>query len=88
MLLFEMRKFLIISFFNLCTIGISAQIPDMEVRDIDQNWISLQSVKGEELTVIDFWATWCKPCVTSIPKLNSLYNEFKDKQVEFIGVIR
>lgn len=66
--------------------AVEAQIPDVDVQDIDKNWISLSELKGEELTVVDFWATWCKPCVTSIPKLNGLYEEFKNQGVEFIGV--
>lgn len=63
-----------------------SQIPDVNVQDIDQNWVSLNDLKGKELTVLDFWATWCKPCVTSIPKLNKLYIQFSEKGVEFIGV--
>lgn len=64
----------------------SAQFSALEVKDIDQNWVSLNDFKGEKLTVIDFWATWCKPCVSSIPKLNSIYEEFSENGVEFIGV--
>ncbi len=63
-----------------------AQLPEIEVKDINQNWISLNNLSGEKLTVIDFWATWCKPCVTGIPKLNSIYQEFSKQGVEFIGV--
>lgn len=81
-----MKKISLIWFFTLCAACAVAQIPDVEVRDINQNWISLQSLKGEELTVFDFWATWCKPCVTSIPKLNAIYNTFSDKRIEFVGV--
>ncbi|HSH19061.1 MAG TPA: TlpA disulfide reductase family protein, partial [Draconibacterium sp.] len=63
-----------------------AQFPDIELKDIDQNWISLAELKGEKLTVIDFWATWCKPCVTAIPKINSIYDEFSEQSIGFIGV--
>ena len=35
--------------------------------------------------VIEFWATWCPPCVKSIPHLNELYLKFKDN-VHFVGV--
>lgn len=78
----------IITFIFLVALGTSvlSQIPDVEVQDIDKNWISLSDLKGEELTVVDFWATWCKPCVTSIPKLNALYSDFEKRGVEFIGV--
>ena len=63
-----------------------AQLPEIEVKDINQNWINFTDLQGEKITVIDFWATWCKPCVTAIPKLNSIYEEFSKQGVEFIGV--
>ena len=47
--------------------------------------VSMKSLKGK-VVVIDFWATWCGPCVGEMPKMKSLYAEYKDKGVEFIGV--
>jgi len=57
----------------------------------------LKNVKGKqssivkeagdsELIVLDFWATWCKPCVKSIPKISELSEEFGAEGVKFIGV--
>lgn len=63
-----------------------AQLPEIEVKDIDQNLISLDELNGEKLTVVDFWATWCKPCVTAIPKLNSIYEELGPLGIQFVGV--
>lgn len=36
--------------------------------------------------VLDFWATWCGPCIASIPHLNDLQKQYKDKNVHVIGV--
>ncbi len=47
--------------------------------------ISMKSLKGK-VVVIDFWATWCGPCVAEMPKMKELYAEYKDKGVEFIGI--
>jgi thiol-disulfide isomerase/thioredoxin len=47
--------------------------------------ISVADLKGKVI-VVDFWATWCGPCVGEMPKMKKLYAEFKDKGVEFIGV--
>ena len=47
--------------------------------------ISMKGLKGK-VVVIDFWATWCGPCVAEMPTLRKLYAEYKDRGVEFIGV--
>jgi thiol-disulfide isomerase/thioredoxin len=48
--------------------------------------ISVQKELKGKIVVIDFWATWCGPCVGQMPENKELYSEYKDKGVEFIGV--
>jgi thiol-disulfide isomerase/thioredoxin len=55
------------------------------VDAISGNKVSMRSLKGK-VVVIDFWATWCGPCVAELPKMKALYAEYKAKGVEFIGV--
>ncbi|WP_435010627.1 TlpA disulfide reductase family protein [Tundrisphaera lichenicola] len=47
--------------------------------------ITMAGLKGK-VVVIDFWATWCGPCIAEMPNMKKLYAEYKDKGVEFIGV--
>jgi thiol-disulfide isomerase/thioredoxin len=47
--------------------------------------VSIEGLKGK-VVVIDFWATWCGPCVAEMPNMKKLYAEYKVKGVEFIGV--
>lgn len=42
--------------------------------------------KGKTFYVVEFWATWCGPCRTSIPHLTEMQKKYKDKDVVFIGV--
>ena len=63
-----------------------AQFPDVEIQRYRSKLVSLDDLQGEKFTVIDFWATWCKPCVTAIPKINTIYNEYSPKGIAFIGV--
>ena len=46
---------------------------------------SLSALQGN-VVVLEFWATWCAPCVAAIPHLNQLNEEFRDKPVQFISV--
>jgi len=47
--------------------------------------INMKGLKGK-VVVLDFWATWCGPCIAEMPNMKKLYAEYKDKGVEFIGV--
>jgi len=47
--------------------------------------LKLSDYKGK-IVILDFWATWCPPCRKGIPDLIELKNEYKDKDVEIIGV--
>ncbi len=61
-------------------------IPDFRLKNLQQKPVNYSQLKGEKLTVIDFWATWCKPCVRAIPKLVTLYEKYKDQGVAFLGI--
>lgn len=50
-----------------------------------QKWITDQPNAKDKPVVIDFWATWCPPCVASIPHMNELATKFSDRAV-FVGI--
>jgi thiol-disulfide isomerase/thioredoxin len=56
-----------------------------EVKGLDGKTISIEKLKGK-VVLIDFWATWCGPCRSEMPKVISLYNEFHSKGFEIIGI--
>jgi thiol-disulfide isomerase/thioredoxin len=47
--------------------------------------ISMQSLRGK-IVLVDFWATWCGPCLVEMPRMKELYARYHDRGVEFIGV--
>src|SRR6266487_4293915 len=47
--------------------------------------VSWASLKGK-VVVLEFWATWCGPCIAAIPHLNELADQFKDQPVQFIAI--
>jgi len=52
---------------------------------VDGTNVSIAGLKGK-VVVIDFWATWCGPCVAEMPRMKELYARYHDQGVEFIGV--
>ena len=53
-------------------------------------WINTDNFKlsdhKDKIVIVEFWATWCPPCRTSIPHLKTLYNEYKDKGVVLVSL--
>lgn len=63
----------------------STKVPRFAIYDLNGKEISSEAFQGK-VVVIDFWATWCKPCITEIPEYNKLYEKFKDKNFAFLGI--
>lgn len=69
------------------TAGLNAQmVKNFTLKNLSNEQKSFNDLKGEKLTLIDFWATWCKPCNKAIPELNKIYSRYKDRGVEIIGI--
>lgn len=48
--------------------------------------VCLDSISGNKIIVIEFWATWCVYCIKAFPHLNELQKEFDDKDVVFLSL--
>ncbi len=81
------RVFLFASFILLFAFSLNAQVvKNYTLQNLDNQRVNLHDLKGEKITVIDFWTTWCRPCRKAIPELNKIYKAYKGQGVQVIGI--
>lgn len=59
--------------------------PEFTLARRDSSLVSLADYRGK-VVVLDFWASWCRPCRASFPWVREFYEEYREKGVEIIGV--
>jgi thiol-disulfide isomerase/thioredoxin len=66
-------------------LGLGTPAPDWKLIDPSGNVHSLSDYRGK-IVVLDFWATWCGPCIRAMPGLQKAYQDYKDRGVVVFGV--
>jgi peroxiredoxin len=60
--------------------------PAFELRDLAGGTVTLSALEGK-VVVLDFWATWCGPCLKEIPEYADFWSKNKGRGVEVVGVV-
>lgn len=85
------KALLMITLISTCSASMALEegdkIPEFDIASIYENQpnISLKDLEGKTL-FIDFWASWCAPCITSLPLYNEIYDKYQDQGLEVIAV--
>lgn len=65
--------------------GTESTLGDFVLENVHGGQVRLADFQGKVI-VLNFWATWCAPCLAEIPQFNELAEEFKDREVQIVGL--
>lgn len=78
-----MKRFFSIAILSAFAFSLKAQtIPSWKITDV----VKYYSQKTDSIYVINFWATWCRPCVEELPYLQSITKKYADKKIKLMLV--
>lgn len=60
-------------------------VPDFELTTLSGEYLTAEDLRGKVL-LLDFWGTWCPPCVASVPSLRSLSHRLKDDPFQLVSI--
>ena len=86
-----LKALIVLSVTALCSASLAVeegdQVPNFSLPNIyaGQPAITLAGLKGKTL-YIDFWASWCAPCLTSLPLYNEMYHKYRGQGLEVIAI--
>ena len=82
----ELRYFTELKIEERPTLSLGDIAPEFEARQLNGSTFRLADYWGKKAVLIDFWATWCSPCVDEIPTIKRIAETYRDQGLEVVGV--
>lgn len=64
---------------------INSPAPDFNFQALDNKTVKLSDLRGK-VVLLDFWATWCAPCIGNLPSIKKIYNQHQRSEFEIVGI--
>ena len=68
------------------TLSVGDIAPEFEAKRLNGSTFRLADYRGKKAVLIDFWATWCPPCVDEIPTIKRIAETYSNQELEVVGV--
>ena len=66
--------------------GADGTAPDFKLPDLKGKDVALADLLKKGPVIVDFWATWCKPCLKAFPGLQKILDEYKDRGLSVVAI--
>src|SRR3990172_7550902 len=60
--------------------------PNFTLKDLDGQKFTLHDELPKGPVLLDFWATWCAPCIEELPQINRIFNAYKERGLQVIAI--
>lgn len=71
--------------YTLIDVQVGVALPEFDFTDFDGRARKLSDFRGKHV-LLDFWGSWCGPCVAALPSLKAAYDRFRDRGFEILGI--
>lgn len=66
--------------------GEKASVPNFVLKNLDGKDVSLEALRAKGPVILDFWATWCKPCLRELPHVEDLRKEYGEQGLQVVAI--